>query len=270
MGSCNIPVIPRLSPKSEFAQATAITSLGRDSNNFVFLVTLESTQAQHDSQIKLGFGTVPLPSSVDQVVARISNPAAMLDNDVRIQNEVAAINLTRDALSSYGENIVPEVYGWSSEKDAGWIIESVKPGKQLNEDFPTLAAGDQKKLLGQLADVFKLIQSYTLPSTIKGYGGLGYDSEGAIVSRPITFGFGGPFESIDELYKANLQKQLQLSDTCDMVNGWQLTSLRERLEKFAANGIAEILDRLPAKRQTLVHGDFGKFINPSSLKRREC
>jgi hypothetical protein len=48
----------------------------------------------------------------------------MLNNAVRVKNEVAAITLMRDALSSHESGLVPEVYGGNTAAEGqGWIVE---------------------------------------------------------------------------------------------------------------------------------------------------
>jgi hypothetical protein len=60
---------------------------------------------------------------------RISNPQALVNEEVRVQNEVAAMWLTRQALSGYELRLVPEAYGWCpSSDDRGWILEEYKEG----------------------------------------------------------------------------------------------------------------------------------------------
>lgn len=105
----------------------------------------------------------------------------------------------RDALSIYDPNLVPEVYGWNSAAEGqGWIVEQCMPGEPLDKAFPTLAPLQQRDILSQLAQVFKMIQKYELPSTITKYGGIGFGEKGAIVSGPITFPWGGPFDKYED------------------------------------------------------------------------
>jgi hypothetical protein len=64
--------------------------------------------------------------------------------------------------------------------------------------------------LAQLAQVFRLILRYQLPSTITKYGGLELDEKGEIVSGPIIFPWGGPFDKYEDLYVEELEKQLRI------------------------------------------------------------
>lgn len=132
---------------------------------------------------------------------RISNPAANLNEEVRIENEVAAIVLMRNALSEYGSMIVPDVYGWSSGRDApGFIIEEKMTGGPLL-DMTLLPADAQKEVLLQAAKIFKLIQDYrTLPS-MNGYGGLNFNEEGNVVMGPTSIHCGGPFLDYADMYR---------------------------------------------------------------------
>lgn len=88
-------------------QVIAIDKLGRDSNNFVYRLELsrtvdEGAAASITEEIPQP-GAVRLPAGKGQVVLRISNPQAMVNEDVRVQNEVAAIALMRQVLSTFQE-----------------------------------------------------------------------------------------------------------------------------------------------------------------------
>ncbi|KAH6651534.1 hypothetical protein BKA67DRAFT_571159 [Truncatella angustata] len=107
-----------------------------------------------------------------------------------------------------------------------------------------------------MASIYKCITSYKLPSSIKGFGGLGYDNKGELIVGPIIFDFGGPWASYDEMYKKAMDKQLALADGSALFDGWRRNGLRERLEMFRAEGMGDILAKVTDKTPTLVHGDF--------------
>jgi hypothetical protein len=79
--------------------------LGWDSNNFVYRVELApvgGTRAESNDErpTQQQLGTAILPSSMNEVVVRISNVEALLNEDVRVENEVAAMCLMRNAFAS--------------------------------------------------------------------------------------------------------------------------------------------------------------------------
>lgn len=129
-----------------YEKTTAVDKLGEDSNNFVYLVNLALTQSQPPLQeTEKTPGCVMLSTTASSVVIRISNPRAMLDEKVRVQNEVAALQLGRVALASYPKAIVPEVYGWSDSTSGlgySWILEQAMPGKPLGAAFESLSSDD--------------------------------------------------------------------------------------------------------------------------------
>lgn len=49
-------------------------------------------------------------------------------------------------------------------------------------------------------------------------------------------------------------------DKCDIVQGWNDSNLRERIDNFVAKGFKPLLELVSElkPRQALVHGDFGK------------
>lgn len=271
-------------------KVTALKTLGRDSNNFVYQVELAPTDAHAIADPQLNKiakpGTTSLPEDVSAVVIRISNPQALINHEVRVENEVAAMTLMRDALSSYSSNLIPEVYDWSSctpsikDSPFGYVLQEHKPGVGLDSTFGLSANSEQKTsfedlpedkkrdLLAQIAAVFKLIQSYELPSSVKGYGGLRFDEAGNIVTGPTAIPCGGPFETYPEMHAQMLRFQLEEADRNEnIVRGWRgvdlepnSLNLRDRLDKLAASvGIAKIAAENSVNRPTLVHGDFDIF-----------
>ena len=197
----------------------------------------------------------------------------MLNEDVRVANEVAAMALAREAL---GSELVPAVYGWdrgsgnSENGDSyvpGWALMELKPGTQLGEKFESLEASAQRGILGQVAEIFQKLQSHKLPESIKGYGGLNFDADGNIVVGATAIYGGGPCDTLVELYTECFQTQVNFADKCDVVKGWKDTDLRTRIDKFASEGLkpllAEVQSKMPV-RPTLVHGDFGEWYMPSN------
>lgn len=111
-------------------------------------------------------------------------------------------------------------------------------GTPLDKDFGGLDLDRRRQILHQIADVFKLIQSYSLPDSAKGYGGLAFNESGDIVTRPTTIPCGGPFSELHEMYTQILRRQLLESDSSERIAGWHRNGLRDRLELFASDGIA--------------------------------
>jgi hypothetical protein len=134
-------------------------------------------------------------------------------------------------------------------------------GSQLDKDFGGLDAARQQDLIRQIADVYKLVQSYQLPTSVKGYGGLGFDDAGNIVTGPTTIPCGGPFNEFHEMYAQMLRRQLLETDSSERIGGWRRNGLRDRLDRFAAEGIAEQVMANSIPRSTLVHGDFSETSN---------
>lgn len=187
------------------------------------------------------------------------NIEAKVNEAVRVANEVAAMVLMRSALSAYPRKLVPDVYGWNGDGDGQhWILEEAMPGVPKAKEFKNRPIEEQRHVFAQMAEIFKLIQDYEVPCTVKGFGGLGFDKEGNVVTGSMTMPYGGPFPSMDALYGGILEYQLAEADRSELVKGWRTTGLRERLDKFAAHGIDELLRKLPADRQTLIHGDYSE------------
>lgn len=201
-----------------------------------------------------------LPTDTADAVIRISNPQALVNENVRVQNEVAAMSLMRDALAGEWEGLVPHVYGWSpSSEGRGWIVQEYKHGVQLDKSFGSLDSERQRDVVRQVVSFYKLLQNYRLPASVQGYGGLGFDEAGQVVTGPTTIPCGGPFDTLPDMYAQMLRRQLDESDTSDRLKGWRQNGLRERLEHFASDGIVRQTRDSCIERRALIHGDFSKL-----------
>ncbi|KAK6071152.1 hypothetical protein SCUP234_09855 [Seiridium cupressi] len=197
--------------------------------------------------------TVSLPAGASRVVVRISNPQALANHETRTENEVATMVLMRDALASCSSQLIPEVYGWSSSSPVansgfGYILQEQKHGVSLDSalglgrtsapksSFEELPEDKKRGLLGQIAEIFKLIQSYKLPSTVKGYGGLRFDDACNIVIEA---------HRSDAIVRGWRDK----TTPPGAVNG----NLRERLDRLAGgeDGIAKIVENFSDQRPTI-------------------
>lgn len=106
------------------------------------------------------------------MVIRISNPQALVNEEVRVQNEVAAMSLMSQALSSYRDRLVPNVYAWCPSSQArGWILQEHMVGTQLDQDFRGLDPERRRDLLRQIAEVFKLIRASASLTLLMGTAG---------------------------------------------------------------------------------------------------
>ncbi|KAM0705901.1 hypothetical protein Q7P35_007261 [Cladosporium inversicolor] len=204
---------------------------------------------------------------VTKVIIKFPNAAALVNETVRVQNEVAAIGVFRSALAEAGlARLFPTVYGWQATEHtsehgfvSGWIALEHMTGTSLEDLLPTFSPETKKRILGEIATILKSIQSYRLPPSIFGYGGFAFDPSGAVVTGPKTLPYGGPFQSLPEMHRQMLHKQLETADDpeAEIVDGWRQCghALRERLDRFEVNGLAQLVEGNSVDRPTLVHGD---------------
>lgn len=165
--------------------------------------------------------------------------------------------LAREALSPSGRPVVPKVYGWApGDTGRGWTLCERLPGVPLSEKFDSLTKEAKSEVLSQIAQIFKLIQLYRLPSSIEGYGGLGFDQNGNIVTGPTSIPGGGPCMRHADLYAEYLQTQIDLSKKCDIVQGWSGTDIPDHIERVRER-LAKTAEWEKTLRPTLVHADFG-------------
>jgi hypothetical protein len=235
-------------------------------NNYVYRVELAPVQGlrtglindQQPTQQKKP-GTTVLPSTTNVVVARISNVEAILNEEVRVENEVAAMCLLRNALAGLGRKLVPDVFAWGrpTSKNPGWILQEFKEGVQLDKIFDDMDLETQQRIQKQITEMFKLIQDYELPASVVGYGGLAFSESGEVVTGPTSIPCGGPFDALEDMYAQMLRWQIADSKTSPPLRGWD-GKLQDRLDRFLAEGIVPLVRDNSEARRTLVHGDLGK------------
>ncbi|KAH0367049.1 hypothetical protein KCU65_g4918, partial [Aureobasidium melanogenum] len=236
-----------------------ITTLSRCNNNFIHFVDF-STPVIAERSLSDQPGTSAVQSGTTKAVFRVGNPAAMFNHAVKVENTVAMMQLTREALSSF--NIVPKVYAWSNAgepSDTGWILEEYKPGIEVKSKLHTeLTRENQRYVLSQMAAILKTVQDFNLPPKASGSGGLAFDDNGEVVNGPyVVEPYDGPYSDMISMYKGMVKAQLKEADRSLVVKGYCDSGLRDRLNAFADRGLDKILTKvLPQNvRPNLIIGD---------------
>ena len=212
-------------------------------------------QAQRQS------GTHTIPPGLDTFIIRLPNPISGYNDKIRVQNEVAALSLARDALQAKFSDLVPRVFAWgSAEHGHGWMLQEYMAGRPLLHDFQQMSDKDKAVILKQMADVLAALQQYQLPATIRDYGGLDFGPSGEYVSAPLSILDGGPFPTYAGLVKATIQSKLAKADTDPQVHGWRANGVRARLDRFIAEGLHVAMENMVTFPKVLVHADFGMCI----------
>lgn len=203
-------------------------------------------------------GVSPLPDDVSELIIRLTSLNTDLNRDIQVQSEAAAMCLFKEALGPLDQSLVPTLYGWASNSDGhGWLLTGLLPGESLGDKFEVLEQESKRFIITQIAQILKHIQSYTLPSTVKGYGGLAFAEDGAIVVGGTPFPGGGPSTTHSALYAEYLDTQMARSEQCKVIKGWKDTDIPSRLAKLN-NTFSGVREWEKDLRPTLVHGDFGK------------
>jgi hypothetical protein len=239
-----------------------VSPLGRDSNNYVNLVQLKKIELAQDAHLDtpLQHGTHKLDSAVVKIVVRISNSNAMLDEDVRVENEVAAITLMHRALADLEYRPIPRVYAWETSSSAGpgWIAEEFMEGEKLSLHLPDLSMDEKIRVLDQVAGLFGRIQAFD--PEVDGFGGLGLDENGRVVAQKSSLWSVGPFQDYASMCQGMFDRQLELVATTPLLGGWNEGSLSERLRYFnESGGLKSLLLPFESLRCTLVHGDICQY-----------
>lgn len=226
-------------------------------NNFVYSVNVDKHESSTVPPSPQQPGTHPIPVDESTFIFRMPNPISGYNDKVRVENEVAALSLAREALRPNLEHIVPRVYGWASAKGGnGWVLQERMPGDVLVEDFEAMDKADKAVILGQMADILACLQRFELPGTIGKYGGLAFDASGNIVSTALSIFHAGPFSSYHDLLRGTIQDKLEKVDADPWVRGWRDNGIRDRLDKFLSRGLTDLLKDISSLDKTLVHADF--------------
>ena len=225
-------------------------------NNFVYVVHVDLGPSHATKPAQRQPGTHPIPTDIDTFIIRLPNPLSGYNDRIRVENEVAALSLARDALQANFPAFVPRVFGWGSgQLGQGWILEEYMAGSPLLDDFGKMTDEDKANILGQMADVLSTLQRYQLPSTVRDFGGLGFGPSGEYTSAPLSILNAGPFATYEDLVKATIQSKLVKADSDPQVLGWQANGIRARLDKFIADGLHPALSDLGDYPKVLVHAD---------------
>lgn len=181
------------------------------------------------------------------------------------------VSRLRQALSnSPFAHIIPEVYTWAPVSSGqGFALLQHMSGTMPDKDFNNLPTPDKRTILGHMADIFLLIQSFKLPETITSLGGLTFNTEGKVVSAQMTLLHGGPFATYGDMILQGFKDQLKEVDSVELLGGWKGRGIRERLEKFLDVGLPKILEEFKDTGLVAVHSDFSKlFLSHNPEKQR--
>ncbi|RYP75903.1 hypothetical protein DL771_002167 [Monosporascus sp. 5C6A] len=216
-------------------------------------------------------GCVPIPAGSREFIMRLSNPDAEgMHQETRVQNGVAILTLASAALRHIKPSVVPRVFGWggASQGCLGWILQDLMPGVPLDAVFSPTASLDQKSgILGQMAVILKALQDYPLPESIEGWGGLTFDSSGAIVSASMPNVGAGPWSSLENSYRGRLNVALDRADKNPYLQGWRPNGIRDRVDDFIKRGLSAQFSELTSRQErAIIHADFSKlFFNEITL-----
>jgi hypothetical protein len=200
----------------------------------------------------------------------MSNPLASgVNNANRVENEVAALYLARKALAEdipeYGE-IVPLVYDWQKlsidnpalgdEEYFGYSMIEYRPGVLLSSEWKELLLPKKEALVVEIAKIFKAFQTIELPAAVDGYGGLTI-KEAKIVSGESPINKGPPVRSNTEWWNTRLNLELGDAAQSPILDGWQGSGLRVRIDQFIAKQVPSLAQGLDGSKLVLVHSDLG-------------
>jgi hypothetical protein len=180
----------------------------------------------------------------------------------RVENEVAIISLASAALANFQPPVVPRVYGWGSsagQSAQGWILQELMPGNPLIDAFDGLDLDTKRKVFAQMAGLLKSLQEFALPASITGFGGVTFDDAGRIVSAAMPTVGAGPWDSYEASFKGRLAVALRKADANPYIKGWHANGLRERIDRFVAEGVPAQFEGWSGKDGRVVcHADFSQ------------
>lgn len=185
-------------------------------NNFVYLVSLVSASpaANVINARPPQLGTVSIPHGATDFILRLTkSDAEGMHRATRVENEVATISMVSEALCNFQPPVVPRIYGWESAASGqGWILQELMPGEPLDEAFESMALDEKRRIFDQMAGLLKGLQDFSMPDTVKGFGGVTFDGSGAIVSAAMPTVGAGPWSSLEESFRGRLEVALAEAD----------------------------------------------------------
>ena len=196
------------------------------------------------------------------MIIRLPNLASGYNDDVRVENEVAALSMARDALRPRLHQLVARVFAWSRATEGqGWILQECMSGEPLLQDFQGMKDEEQATVLEQMADILASFQAYKIPDSVQGFGGLRFGPHGEFNSAPLSIFAGGPFPTYEALIRKTIESKLLKSEDDTNIQGWRDSDVRKRLESFLARGLHQTMSRgLNQLDRAFVHADFCESI----------
>ncbi|KJZ76369.1 hypothetical protein HIM_04098 [Hirsutella minnesotensis 3608] len=241
-------------------------------NNFIYRVVLSSpaTAANFTKAGPQPCTQPPATAGVLTLIVRLSNTRAEgLNNSNRVENEVAALHLARNAVAKFDNDlseIIPAVYAWKAsdsqcldESGFGWIVMECMAGVDLDTQFDGLSQEDKHRVIGSAAKIFAAIQSVKLPPGVNSHGGLTIDEAGKIVSGQATLQEqpDGPWASYEALWLAQFHEKLREADRSGSIKGWHENGVRQRIDLFINAKLCQTIhDHVDTAGLSLIHTDF--------------
>lgn len=211
-------------------------------------------------------GTTTAPIDETSFVIRLSNlKADGLNNENRIQNEVACSMLAQQALVDAGfGTLVPRIYAWAApkalhsdnEEDYGWVISEYRPGSDLDKCFPTLSAEKQKDVLTEMAAILYVLQNTNLSPSITKVGGISFDKDGSLVSGKTALTIDIPRATYVDSWETRLRQRLANATEYSTTGAWVDHNISQRIETFISTGALRKLLSGMGTSLCLIHGDF--------------
>ncbi|KAG7283950.1 hypothetical protein NEMBOFW57_010308 [Staphylotrichum longicolle] len=85
------------------------------------------------------------------------------------------------------------------------------------------------KIFAQMAEIVRRLQSFQLPESITGFGGVTFNDAGQIVRAEMPTVGAGPWDLYQSSFKGRLEVALRTADANPYIKGWQTNNLREQL-----------------------------------------
>lgn len=276
------PLVPEVAAKLEatahsllsklFGLTSSDVTLERNNtakNNHVYMITLKTPPtsdllAKHDTPTPL---IMAVPAGTTKMVLRMPKPDNNMEDSVRVRNEVALLALARQALKDVDESLIPRLYSWAdSEANGQYILEEFMTGEQMEfEELEALSEDALKTILKQIAPAVAALQTFELPSTVRGYGSFTVSDDGVVGATKNVFCTGGPYDTYRDYLKATLKWQLEQSEGVEQIKGWRhvesAPDLRKRIDAFMETGLDKVLAGVPESKKALVHGDMSESIS---------
>ncbi|VUC28965.1 unnamed protein product [Clonostachys rosea] len=201
-------------------------------------------------------GCQPMPSNMTRLIAMVTWwEGVEPQRNGHVVSQAASMNLVSDALGNGQGPLVPDCYGYAQMGGYGIVLQQAMPGRRVSSVFHRMGNRQVEVLFHDIAGVLQRLQSWRLPDTIRGWGSVTLTDTEEIRSSTAPNRSRQPCSSFEDWLTCSALHRLQLADESQIIDGWRLHGLRDRILDYVRYGIPRLIQALEnPEHRVLTHG----------------